>query len=359
MFGRLVKEDNNVETIFFLVSGENQTLPFSEVKAILEAEGFAYEVLKSFPQVLRVHSDSNCIEAVQRRASMMRICGVEAFNCQAEMKEINRNVEEADVASYIGENESFVVRVKRIRGISSDINTETLEKELGEKLLGKVKGIKVNLKFPQKTFIGLLSGDSFIFGLMKAEIRAKGFIKRGSKGKVFTHSAEMPPKLSRCMVNLAQPRSGDVVLDPFCGTGSFLLEANLIGCRVLGFDVLRSMVRGSLRNLFIFNACSEGLMVADAQSLPLRDGTVDCIVTDPPYGISATTLGLGRREVFEGFLSAAAKLVKKGRRICVAAPETVQVKEIGERLGFKHVESHFIYIHRSLTREIAVFQLPW
>jgi tRNA (guanine10-N2)-dimethyltransferase len=289
---------------------------------------------------------------------MTRVCGVEAFNCQASMEEIIRGVEEADVSPYISENESFAVRVKRIRGSSSSLKTEVLEKELGEKLLEKMKGIRVNLRSPQKTFIGILTGNSFLFGLMKAEIRAKGFIKRGSKGKVFTHSAEMPPKLSRCMVNLAQPRSGDVVLDPFCGTGSFLLEASLIGCRVLGFDVLRSMVRGSLRNLFIFNTCSEGLMVADAQSLPLRDGTVDCIVTDPPYGISATTLGLGRREVFEGFLLAVARLLKSGRRICVAAPETVHIREIGERLGFKHVESHLIYIHRSLTREIAVFQLP-
>ncbi len=352
------KEDSSVETIFFLVSGEHQTLPFSEVKAILDVEGFAYEVLDGFPQVLRIRSDGGCIEAVQRRASMTRVCSVELFNCRAEMEEINRSVEEADVASCIGGGESFAVRVRRVRGSSSGVKTEALEKELGEKLLNKVMGTRVNLKSPQKTFIGILTGSRFLFGLMKAEVRAKGFIKRGSKGKVFTHSAEMPPKLARCMVNLAQPRSGDVVLDPFCGTGSFLLEASLIGCRVLGFDVLRLMVRGSLRNLFIFNLSSEGLMVADAQNLPLRDGTVDCIVTDPPYGISATTLGLERREVFEGFLSGTARLLKSGRRICVAAPETVHVGEIGERLGFKHVESHLIYIHRSLTREIAVFQLP-
>ena len=346
-------------TIFFLVSGENPTLPFSEVKSILEAEGFTYEVLKSFPQVLRVHADPNCLETVQCRASMTRICGVEVFNCQAEMKEINRNIEEADIASHIGENESFAVRVKRVRGSSTDIDGGTLEKDLGEKLLDKVKGTKVNLKSPQKTFLGLLSGGKFLFGLKKAEIRAKGFVKRGGKGKVFTHPAAMTPKLARCMVNLAQPRRGDLVLDPFCGTGSFLLEAGLIGCRILGFDVLRSMVRGSLRNLFLFDTSPEGLAVADARSLPLCDGTVDCIVTDPPYGTSATTLGLGRREVFEGFLSTAARLVKNGRRICFAAPETVKVREIGERLGFKHVESHFIYIHRSLTREIIVFQLPW
>jgi tRNA (guanine10-N2)-dimethyltransferase len=348
-----------VETIFFLVSGENPTLPFSEIKSILEAEGFAYKVLKSFPQVLRVRADPGYVEAIQRRASMTRVCGVEIFNCQAEMEEINRNFEEADITQYMAENESFAVRVKRVRGSSSDVDVGMLERELGEKMLEKVKGIKVNLKSPQKTFLGLLSGGKFLFGLKKAEIRAKGFIKRGGKGKVFTHPAAMTPKLARCMVNLAQPRKGDLVLDPFCGTGSFLLEAGLIGCRVLGFDVLRSMVRGSFRNLFLFDTSPEGLVVADARSLPLCDGTVDSIVTDPPYGTSATTLGLGRREVFEGFLSTAARLVKKGRRICFAAPETVKVREIGERLGFKHVESHFIYIHRSLTREIAVFQLPW
>jgi tRNA (guanine10-N2)-dimethyltransferase len=348
-----------VATIFFLVSGENPTLPSSEVKSILEVEGLSYEILKGFPQVLRVHVDPNCLETVQRRASMTRICGIEILNCQAEMNEINRRVEEADIASHIGENESFAVRVKRVRGSSSHINGGTLEKELGEKLLGKVRGTKVNLKSPQKTFLGLLSGGKFLFGLKKVEMRAKGFIKRGAKGKVFTHPAAMTPKLARCMVNLAQPRGGDLVLDPFCGTGSFLLEAGLIGCRVLGFDVLRSMVRGSFRNLFLYDISPEGLAVADARSLPLCDETVDCIVTDPPYGTSATTLGLGRREVFEGLLSTAARLVKKGRRICLAAPETVRVKKIGEQLGFKHVESHFIYIHRSLTREIAVFQMPW
>jgi len=347
-----------VDTVFFLVSGEHPTLPSSEVKAVLEAEGFTYEVLDGFPQVFRVRSDISCIEAVQRRASMTRVCGVEAFYCKAGMDEIFRGVEEADFSPYIDENESFAVRVRRIRGSSIGIETETLEGELGEKILNKVGGVRVNLRSPQKTFIGILTGNRFVFGLMKAEVRAKSFIKRGSKGKAFTHSAEMPPNLARCMVNLAQPRSGDVVVDPFCGTGSYLIEASLIGCKVLGFDVLRSMVRGSLRNLSRFDQGFEGLVVADAKCLPLLDGMVDCIVTDPPYGISASTMGLGRREVFEGFLSIAANLVKRGRRMCVAAPETVNIREIGERLGFKHVESHLIYIHRSLTREVAVFELP-
>ena len=34
--------------LFFLVSGEHETLPFSELKAILEAESFQFEVLEKF-----------------------------------------------------------------------------------------------------------------------------------------------------------------------------------------------------------------------------------------------------------------------------------------------------------------------
>jgi len=43
-------------------------------------------------------------------------------------------------------------------------------------------------------------------------------------------------------------------------------------------------------------------------------------------------------------------------QICIASPKTLQVAQLGTALGLKHIESHFAYVHRSLTREIAVFQ---
>lgn len=42
--------------------------------------------------------------------------------------------------------------------------------------------------------------------------------------------------------------------------------------------------------------------------------------------------------------------------ICIASPKTLRVSKLGTTLGYKHVESHFAYVHRTLTREIAVFQ---
>jgi len=156
------------------------------------------------------------------------------------------------------------------------------------------------------------------------------------------------------MVNLAQPKKDDLVTDPFCGTASTLIEAGLIGCRVIGLDVRKQMIDGSLRNLSHYNIEPEGMILADAKHLPIREA--DCIVTDPPYGRSATTLGWSTQQIVEKFLSNAEAVVSEGRRICIASPKSIRIGKIIEEFGFKHLESHFVYVHRSLTREIAVLE---
>ena len=341
--------------LFFLLSGENPSLPLAELKAILEGEGFAYHVLFKLTQVSVLESDSKCIRSIAHRASLTRACGLLIARCRASTEEILNTIKKADLASHIASGEEFAVRIKRVRGDSPEIDGLSLEREIGRIIFEAVKGTKVNLKRPKKTFLGILSDGNFIFGLKTAEIKAGEFAKRGPPRTVFSHSAAMPPKIARCMVNLARSKAGDLLLDPFCGTGSFLVEAGLIGCRVIGADIKRRMVEGSAQNLSACGVEPEGLLVADARVPPLPSESVECIVTDPPYGTSTTTLGMRIGEVFESFLSAARDFLKKGGFICLAAPKTVEVSRIAEELGFKHQESHFIYIHRRLTREIAVF----
>jgi tRNA (guanine10-N2)-dimethyltransferase len=344
-----------VASLFFLVSGENPSLPFAEVTAILEAEGFAYRLLSKLTQVLILEADLRCLRSIARRSSLTRSCGPLIVRCEARAEEILRTIKRADFASYISPGEDFAVRIRRVRGSSPEINGLTLEREIGGVIYEAVKGTRANLRSPRKSFFGILSDGEFIFGLKTAEIKAGEFTKRGPPRTVFTHSAAMPPKIARCMVNLTRTRAGDLVLDPFCGTGSFLVEAGLIGCRVMGADVKRRMIEGSVQNLSACGIEPEGLFVADARFPPIPSGSIKCVVTDPPYGTSTTTLGLRPSEVFEEFFSAAGDYLEKGGRVCLAAPKTIEVSRIGEELGFKHKESHFIYIHRRLTREIAVF----
>ncbi|MFX1482383.1 MAG: TRM11 family SAM-dependent methyltransferase [Promethearchaeota archaeon] len=57
------------------------------------------------------------------------------------------------------------------------------------------------------------------------------------------------PKICRTLLNLAGARPGDTVLDPFCGTGTLLMEAAILGMRCIGIDIDGDQVRGSRSNL--------------------------------------------------------------------------------------------------------------
>ncbi len=343
-----------VAKLFFLLSGENPTLPFSEVKSILKAEGFKYIELGRAEQILRVEADPRSVHAIRGRSSMARVCCLELFNCEANVDIILREASKTDF-NILGTEETFAVRIKRVRGSSPHINGMFLEKKIGEIILQKTSS-KVDLRRPHKTFFGVLTGNSFFFGLKLAEIKPKEFVERSPRKRIFFHPAAMPAKLARCMINLAQPRNGEIILDPFCGTGSLLVEAGLIGCRVIGLDVKRRMIEGTLLNLLHYGVEPLGVLVGDARYLPLVALKIDCVVTDPPYGISATTLKVDPRKLYESFLFSIVDYVSRGRRICLAAPDTLHVADIGEAAGLKHVESHFIYVHRRLTREVIVFE---
>jgi len=340
--------------LFFLLSGEHPTLPGAELRAVLESGKYRARVLDTLPQVMLIEADQHCINLVASRCSMTRVCGVEIFNCDAELTEILRRVKEASIQDWIKNHQTFQVRVKRVRESSLELKTEQLEREIGGAILETLHGVKVRLENPDKTFLGILSNGKFVFGLKLAEASPKPFMERKPKKRPFFHPTTMPPKLARCVVNLARARAGQLLLDPFCGVGGILLEAGLIGCKLVGTDVKDNMVKGSLKNLRHFEVAPVGMIRADARKPPFRQ--VDCIVTDPPYGRSSTTLGLDPRKLVSNFLKVAKGIIPKDGFLCIATPKTIRISDIGVRKGFKLVERHYVYVHRSLSREIAVFK---
>jgi len=343
-----------VPRLFFFLSGEHEDLPTSELKAILETEGYAYGAVEKLDQVLRLRADPACVEVMKRRAAFTRLCGLELFNCKPETNSIMKALQLTRVGRFLRKSESFVVRIKHVKTYGSNINGMVLEKELGAIILSKAKSARVNLKNPDKTFIGVLTNARFVFGVKLADIPAKPFVDRRPRKKPFFHPSAMQAKLARCMVNLARPKAGDLVFDPFCGTGGMLVEAAYIGCRVLGLDVQRRMAKGTLKNMGHFKIEPEGVIVGDARNLPIKN--IDCVVTDPPYGRSTITFKRTTGQIIQEVLISIQNLLPEGNRICMAAPKTLNAGKIGIDLGYKHLESHFVYVHRTLTREIIVFR---
>lgn len=340
--------------LFFSLSGEHESLPFSELKTILETEGYDYRVIEKLDQVVRLKASPNCVGALERRAAFTRLCALELLTCNAEVGSIVSALRSVDLNKVLKESESFAVRVKHVREYSREINGMTLEGKIGELILRNVPQARANLKKPDKTFIGILTNGNFVFGLKLGEIAARPFVERRPRKRPFFHPSAMQAKLARCMVNLAKVKSGELVVDPFCGTGSMLIEAALMGCHVLGVDIQRRMARGSLKNLLHFMTTPDGIIIADVRNLPIK--RADGVVTDPPYGISSTTLKRTTKQLVEELLISVHGMLAKGRRVCLASPKTLKIGNVGAALGYRHLESHLVYVHRSLTREVAVFE---
>lgn len=69
------------------------------------------------------------------------------------------------------------------------------------------------------------------------------------------HVAQKPTKLLRALIELTTVRD-QIVLDPFCGSGSTLIAAKSVGRRYIGFDIDRECVRVAserlAKNMFDF-----------------------------------------------------------------------------------------------------------
>ena len=341
------------KTLFFLLSGEHPTLPHAELRAALEAEGFSYRHLEDLAQLARLECDPAC-SSVVRRTAMARACCLELLNCRAEPEEILRAVSECPFHEFLRPGQSFRVRLRRVKGYSPELDIMGLEREIGSIIYEGLGGLRVDLRSPDVDFLGVLTEGRFFFGLKLSEARKGQFGERRPSRRPFFHPTAMMPKLARCMVNLARARPGELVLDPFCGTGSILIEAGLLGCRILGSDISPKMAFGCLLNLRFLGLEPEGVLVADALRPPFP--RADRVITDPPYGRSASTAGLGVRQIYEALLSELPELLPKGNMACLASPSQLGIADLASDMGLEVLEAHYYFVHSGLTRELLVLR---
>lgn len=132
----------------------------------------------------------------------------------------------------------------------------------------------------------------------------------------------LPPKLAQALVNLA---AGDqknlTVYDPFCGTGTILAEAALLGHRVIGSDINARMIEYSKKNLQALGLTGE-VFVHDAG----LKKTVECdvVATEGYLGPPRKTIP-DPRQRGEIFAEIAALYVKffgwlQARRVVITLP---------------------------------------
>lgn len=342
-----------MDNIFFRLSCEYPSLSLSEVRAIMEAERIPYKFKNSPPCIFRVLMPIDHVDIILKRSSMTLFGAKELVFCTADHENIIKSCKDVDWAFISGR--SFCVRVKRLLASSTNLSTKMLEIEIGRLINNSLGGSAyVNLENPDVTIIGVLSGGYFILGVLIGESSRRTFHSRWVGSRPFIHPSSLNPIISRLFVNLCRARRGSIFLDPFCGSGGFLIEAALIGCEVIGLDIDEKMIHGCKRNMNFFGFNNFHLMLGDARNLPFR--FVNYVATDPPYGRTASTKGTNLKYLLLDFLKDIRDLLSKDGYLCLAAPSNVGLSNLGLDVGFNLVESHLMRVHKSLVREICVFK---
>lgn len=335
--------------IFLILSREHETLPLAELKAILEAENIEYELNEVDLGIVKLNTDfENAAQVIGKRIAYgHEICSLIK---DTTMEDLENDISAIEWKNIIDKN--FALRVKKIDSPEND--SQVMEKNLGAIIKAQVgEGIKVKLEKPDTFIRVLVIGSRVLLGKRETKINKKHFFEIKPHKRPFFYPGSMSPKLARCMINLSRVKSGDLLLDPFCGTGGILIEAGIVGTRIIGTDIDEKMVKGTTKNLKHCRASVFNIFQADARILDLEE-KVNAVVTDPPYGISASTAGEKSSTIFKDFLKSISKNLLENGLICLASPHYVDVNELIQGTDFEILERHEIRMHKSLTRVISV-----
>ncbi|XP_011146251.1 tRNA (guanine(10)-N2)-methyltransferase homolog [Harpegnathos saltator] len=320
---------NRLKRYLFWFAHEHVDFRFAEMESIFSMFNVNLCTIikpKEHPYWIIDLPDENIIYKIASRAVSLRFC-LELWAQGKQTEDLHNSLK-----AYTAENSKTFIGDKR----SFKIIVETFCKHFSQcEKVNKIESFSylplegpVKLKNPDFTlyyieYYGLDPNSipekpyDYFFGRWIADGQRELIQKLSLKTRKFIGNTSMDPQLSLIMANQAQVKKGDLVFDPFVGTGSLLISASQFGGYTFGTDIDFMMLHGRTRptrisqktrekdeniaaNMFQYgtSSCYIDVVVADF-SYPLwRSGLqIDAIITDPPYGIREATERIGTMKI--------------------------------------------------------------
>lgn len=316
---------------FFLQRGELVDLGNGELRSLIRCYQPKARIKNLGSRVVLVNGELE-IEKIMARAACTKFAG--------KLLQVSNKVTGFELNGMMKRYRRFACELVNLS--KKHIGMQVLS-DLGNYVKEQAPWLDVSLENPDVTVLLIRTEAESVIGLVEHKRAMKGK-SESARSRPYFHPVALEPKLCRAMINLAMVKEDNTVLDPFCGTGSIMLEANSMKINAIGCDLSGKMCRGALTNL---RSSKNGFIVnCDALLLPLKMDGIDAIVTDLPYGRAASTLKRSPKELLNEFFDVIRDM--KGKRCCIMCRK-------GDEQEFSNiVEQYDIYEHRNLTRKLMV-----
>ncbi len=364
----------------FLLSGDFVDLGKQEVLSLYDVGN---SILLGRLLIIDLKNNEKEIKKICKRVALTKNIYKLLFECK--INELENSMKNFDWGSVYGKD--YCLRITNIN--DNDINPmrkksnnvkpykkiqnkikKYSEKELAGYIWSSLKNPKVNLENP-KTKIELFFAKNKVYCGLAIYINKEDFEARQPHLRPFPHPSSMHPKIARALVNISEIKENKILLDPFCGTGGFLIESGLMKIKSIGYDINKIMISGCKDNLKYFKI--KNYEIKHKNALEIND-KFDCVVTDPPYGLNSNAIlkyekgwksfrinkkietknfTKNLEKFYLLFLKNLRKKLMKGKKSVIVFPSYVNYKKLLKISKFR-IEFEFDnYVHRSLSRKIV------
>lgn len=265
--------------------GRVYTLSLAEILAVLNRRGVAYSIRDLYTEILVLETKQDLdLESLQKRLGgvikIMKV--VDAVPRKKKTDYVSFSLRDYFSTSrlkeqYLGQRNGKLQFGVSLYPLSADLKLHGQNKRIGMEIKSTLteSGASCRLVLPERNSISLPSVSVTNNHLLEkgAEIDLLVSDKQILIAKTVTvqdfadygrrdyqrpvrdmRMGMLPPKVAQMMINLAEyePQERDthaVMLDPFCGVGTLLQEAMLIGFKVVGSDISPKAVEGAEKNL--------------------------------------------------------------------------------------------------------------
>ena len=323
---------------FFELSGESEDMPLAEVKGCLRAETDTCDITASGPGYAVASFDEDRLDSIADRIAMTHSIG--RYLGEYTPDDISGL---ADIELPGG---TFAIRAKRFKGMMKDVDSQKLIYKAGA-LLSRHNDIDLN---DPDIIIRMQMCDKVHLYIQEKVTKKDLLEQRKVAERPFFSPISIHPKYARALINMAEVKRGQTVLDPFCGTGGIVIEAAEMGMRAVASDFDENMVIGCQENMGFYGFKMHDFDVIDVGEIAERFPGMDSICTDPPYGRSTKTGGETINQLYQRAGEVIPECVKKGHKLGMILPMPFEVPGLKLECMCKQ------RVHGSLTRHYHIYQ---
>jgi tRNA (guanine10-N2)-dimethyltransferase len=334
---------------FIFLTGEHPELALAEVRGALRALGKSMEL--QTPDERIVLTELSLPPGLARRMGFSHFTGGPVTITNSSLPSIMDRV--GSILEKVSSNIDISVLVKVPSG-KFDFSSSDLFSAVENAI--RTRGLKLRYAQPDRTMFIIVRESAYIGWIEQWTERNTAKLRRGSK-MPFNRPVMMDPRLARVLVNLSGISPDSLVLDPFLGPGGLAIEAAHLGLKVIGVEMDPIICEGARKNV-AHQGLSDRIRIIEgdsrefsslAGSLDIKK--IDGIITDPPFGRSAGTMGKDPEELLVEVLRNAEDLVIPGSRLVLDSSSPDVLKKLP---GYELDRRFEIRVHKSMTRNIGV-----